>query len=136
MCIIVYIYIYIVYICICFCIFVKLRYIKNRTCSWNHHNLGPNQCQYHDSEGFFTYILYQRSNMHVYTWRCRFIAKIHFYKNLNFYKKSNIFVSIPNVYPGPLRSAKQPGKAETAQFLQKWRKIRKTKICKNQYLYI
>ena len=29
-------------------------------------------------------------------------------------KKSNVFMSIPNVYPGPLRSVKQPGKAKTA----------------------
>ena len=49
-----------------------------------------------------------------------FISKIHFYKNPNFYKKkTNIFMSIANVYPGPLRSVKQPGKAKTAQFLQK-----------------
>ena len=37
-------------------------------------------------------------------------------------------MSIPNVYPGPLRSLKQPGMLKTARFHQKWRKIKKTKI--------
>ena len=61
---------------------IKLyMYIDNVFGPWNHHNEGPNRCQYHDSEGFFTYILYQRSNMYVYIGKWWFIAKIHFYKN-------------------------------------------------------
>ena len=42
-------------------------------------------------------------------------------------------MSIPNVYPGPLRSVKQPGKAKTAKFHQKRRKIRKTKSHQNRF---
>ena len=53
-----------------------------------------------------------------------------------FLYKSNIFMSIPNVYPGPLRSVKQPGTLKTAQFLQKLRKIWKTTFYKNRYFYI
>ena len=44
-------------------------------------------------------------------------------------------MSIPNVYPGPLRSVKQPGTAKTAQFHQKWRKLRKTHIYKNLKIF-
>ena len=44
-------------------------------------------------------------------------------------------MSIPNAYPGPLRFVKQPGKAKTAQFHQKWRKIRKTQFYKNPYFF-
>ena len=55
---------------------------------------------------------------------------MHSYKNLY------IYISILNVAPGPLRSVKQPGKAKTAQFHQKWRLIRKTKLHKSRYLYI
>merc|ERR1712173_457926 len=59
-------------------------------------------CQYHDSEEFFKYIPYQRSNMYVYIQKLRFISKIHVYKNPKLYIKTNMFMSIPTVYPGPL----------------------------------
>ena len=32
---------------------------------------------------------------------------------LGLFKNQYLFMSIPNVYPGPLRSVKQPGKAKT-----------------------
>ena len=44
-------------------------------------------------------------------------------------------MSIPNVYPGPSSFVKQPGTAKTAQFHQKWRKIRKTQFHKNPKSY-
>ena len=49
-------------------------------------------------------------------------------------KKPICCMSIPNVYPGPLRSVKQPGKAKTAQFHQKWRKTRKINFMKISFL--
>ena len=55
----------------------------------------------------------------------------------NYIKKKTIFfMSNPNVYPGPLRSVKQPGKAKTAKFLQKLRFIRKTQFYKDRYFHI
>ena len=59
-----------------------------------------------------------------------------FIKIQNYIYITICFMSIPNVYPGPLRSVKQPGKAKTAQFLQKWGFIRKATFYKNPKFYI
>ena len=38
------------------------------------------------------------------------------------------FMSIPNVYPGPLRFVKQPGKAKTAQIPSKMKENKENNI--------